>query len=318
MFFRARFLSVLSAAVRQSRPDSGGSAVIVAILLVVVAGLIIAMVALLGGGQETVASRSAAAFEEAQRKGVPVGEAAHGHGAVSPATEPGRDARPEEPGAGYAGHGGMEMPGQAEKGKSAHDGHAMTGTAPGVGSPHAGMHQRTNATGSSAAGSPHAGMQHGTPAPRPGASQPTTGAAGHAGHGGSQPAPADATASAPPEPLERSAVARPGQPAATLQSDPLDAPATTSQIDARRAAEIAAQMASGGHGTHGTGSYVQTDAGRESVPRSQPVMPGHEGMGHGSMPSAIPTPTPDKKKPRPRPTPVPTPSGHVHPGGEHR
>ena len=304
-------------AVRQSRKDSGGSAVVVAILLAVTAGVVIALVALLGGGKETVASRSAAAFEEAQRKGIPVGEAAHGHGAVAPGAAHGGDSEPEKPEAGHAAHGEVEMPDHGGE-MPAHGGHAMTGTTAGGVSPHAGMPHGTSAPGSGAAPSSHAGMQHGSPAPRPGASRPTTGPAGHAGHGGIPPAPAEATASAPTEPLAKSAVARPGQPAATLRSDPLDSPAATSEMDAKRAAEMAASMGSGGHGTHGTGSYVQIDAGRESVGKAEPTSPGHEGMGHGSMPPPAPTATPDSRKPRPRRTPVPTPSGHAHPGGGDR
>lgn len=316
MFFRARrSLPVLPTAPGQSRPDSGSSAVIAAILLAVIAGLVIALVALLGGGKETVASRSAAAFEDAQSKGVPVGEAAHGHGAVSPANPPSNDARPEEPGAGHAGHAGMETPGGPEKGMT-HGEHAMPGRAPGGGSPHAGMHHGTSTPGSGAVASPHVGMHHGTSASPPGASQPPTGGpAGHAGHGSARPAPADNTASAPTEPLPKAAVASPGQPAATLQPDPLDSPAVTSKMDAKRSAEIAAQMGSGGHGAHGTVSYVQIDAGRESVPRAHPAASGHEGMDHGSMPAATPTPGPGPRKPRPAATPLPTPSGHVHPGG---
>jgi hypothetical protein len=76
----------------------------------------------------------------------------------------------------------------------------------------------------------------------------------------------------------------PGQPAKTLSPDPLDAPAETSVQDARRSAEMAEEMSGGGgheghgghdggHGGHGTGTYRQTDAGRE--PET------HEGHQHG-------------------------------------
>ncbi|MEO8347281.1 MAG: hypothetical protein ABI610_00095 [Acidobacteriota bacterium] len=283
---------------------------IVAILVAVVAGVVIAMVALLGGGKRTVASRSAAAFEEAQLKGIPVGEAAHGgHSAVSPG---GGHAEME-----MSGQGRMDMPGQGESGTPGHGRHAMAGSTTSGSSPHAGMHYGTTAPGSTADPSSHAGMQHGTPAPRRGALQPTIeGSAGHAGHGGAEQAPADGPGGAQPELLAKAAVARPGQPAATLEPDSLDAPAATSQIDAKRSAEMAARMESGGHGmTHGTGSYSQLDAGRESVQKAQPAMPDHEGMDHGSMPPPTPTPPPDTKKPRPPATPVPTPSGHVHPSG---
>ncbi len=65
----------------------------------------------------------------------------------------------------------------------------------------------------------------------------------------------------------------PGQPARTLTSDPLDAPAASSVLDARRSAEMAAEMSGGmsghgghegheGHEGHGGGTYRQLDAGR--------------------------------------------------------
>ncbi len=326
MPFRARnSFPVPSTAVRRSRTDSGWSMVALAILLAVVAGVVIALVALLGGGQESVASRSAAAFEEAQRKGIPVGEAEHGgHGAVSPGSET-DDPAAAEKFAASAEHGGMEMPSQGEAKVSTHDGHAMTGAMAGGGSPHAGMQHGSSAAGPAASASAHAGMQHGSSAAgpaasasahagiqhrtapsvgRPGSSKPTT--AGHAGHAGME-----MPDSASPEPLAKTAVASPGQPAATLAPDSLDAPAATSEIDAKRSSEMAASMGSGGM-QHSMGSYSQLDAGRESVRKTQPD---HQGMGHGSMPPAAPTPTPDTKKPRPAATPVPTPSGHVHPSG---
>lgn len=317
MLFRGRN-SFLPAAVRHSRTDSGWSMVALAILLAVVAGVVIALVALLGGGRRTVASRSAAAFDEAQRKGIPVGEAAHGgHGAASSG---GGHAGMEMPGqgtAGVAGHAGMDMPGQGDSETEGHVGHAMAGSTTSGSSPHAGMEHGAAAPGSTAAPSSHAGMQHGTPAPRPGASQPPTGgAAGHAGHGGTGQAAAD-RGGALAEPFARTAVADPGQPAATLEPDSLDAPAATSEMDAKRSAEMAAQMGSGGHGmTHGIGSYSQLDAGRESAESAQPTMPDHQGMDHGSMPPS--TPKPATTKPRPAVTPAPTPRGHVHPGGGHR
>jgi hypothetical protein len=256
--------------------------VALAILLAVVAGVVIALVALLGGGRRTVASRSAAAFEEAQRKGLPVAGAEHGgHGAVSPGGGPGDHTAAEKPAA-AAGHAGMEMP---PHGKTAMPGHA-------------GMEMPARGK---AAMPGHAGMEM--------SAEGKTAMPGHAGM--------QMPSGSPPEPPPKAAVAGPGQPAATLEPDPLDAPAATSQRDAKRSAEMAAQMGSGGM-THDMGSYSQLDAGRESVEKAQPAMPDYQGMGHGSMPPSTPTLTPDTKKPRPAPTPVPTPSGHVHPGGGQR
>jgi hypothetical protein len=312
MIFRRSSFPGLPVTARQSRNDSGWSAVVVAVLLAVVAGVVIALVALLGGGKETVASRSAAAFEEAKRKGLPVGEAAHG-GHAAPASGGGHAgmAMPGSSETAMPEHAGMEMPGRSESETTGHGGHAMTGSTASGSSPHAGTHHGTAVPGSTAAASPHAGMQHGTPAPRRGGSQtPASGAASHAGHGGTEQPPAGTTGIPPPEPLAKSAVSRPGQPAATLEPDLLDTPAVTSQIDAKRGAEMAAQA---GHGmAHGTGTYRQLDAGRESAPQAQPAMPDHQGMDHGPVPGATPKPA---TGPRPAVTPAPTPRGRVHPGG---
>ncbi len=282
--------------VRRSPADSGWSRVAVAVLLAVFAGALIVVLAIVNGGRQTVASRSAAAFREAQRKGIPVAEAAHGHGALSPGT-------PAEHGAEYrrsaekgeAGHGG-----HAETGMVAHDDHAMT---------------QPETEG----GSPHAGMQHGTGAAAGSGKPPrstTEGAAGHAAHEGMPQAPAGMPEAALLAPLaSKSAVARPGQPAATLELDRLDAPAETSRLDAQRSAELAAGTGSGGHGMqHGATTYRQLDAGRETGPTEQQTSPPRDhGMSHGS--TSAPAPTPETKKPRPAATPAPTPGGHVHPSG---
>ncbi len=52
--------------------------------------------------------------------------------------------------------------------------------------------------------------------------------------------------------------ASPGQPARTLASDPLDAPAASSVLDAQRSAAMAAEM---GGMSHGGSPYRQVDAG---------------------------------------------------------
>ncbi len=68
----------------------------------------------------------------------------------------------------------------------------------------------------------------------------------------------------------------PAQPAATLKPDALDTPAATSVADAQRAVEIAEEMSGAGnagghegHGGHGSGTYVHTDAGRETAPQEE-------------------------------------------------
>ena len=293
MLFQRRCLRIPRSAALRSRTDSGWSTAALAILIVLIAGTVIAAIAVLGGGRQTVASRSAAAFDEARRKGIPIAEGDNEHGAISPGGEAGGHAAEHRPSAEKAEeehteHGEAEMP--------THDDHQMTQSGAG-------------------ARSPHTGMQHGTPAPSPGASQLPT-ESDHAGHGAMPPASPGMGSGAPRASLaEKSSVARPGQPAATLEPDLLDAPAATSELDAKRSAELATEVGSGGHGMmHGTGSYRQLDAGRDSAQPGQPTAaPHHHGTSPGSTPR--PVPSPDTKRPRPAATPIPTPGGHVHPDG---
>ena len=80
----------------------------------------------------------------------------------------------------------------------------------------------------------------------------------------------------------------PGQPAATLRPDALDAPAATSVADAQRSAEMAEEMSGGGghggHGGHGVGTYRQVDAGRgpEAYQGPQEQTPGAGSHDHGA------------------------------------
>lgn len=240
-------------------------------ILAILAAALIAALTFGGGAKRTIASRSAAAFREAERKGEPVGESAHGHGALSPAAA-GHAA--------HAGHGGVEMkePGSAE-GRKGHPSDAA--------GDHADMqHGSSSVPPKGRPGGDHAGMHHGA-ATAAGTSR--------------DPMPRAPMVS-PPAP--KAAEASPGQPAATLQADPLDRPAETSVLDARRSAEMAAEM-HGGHGMqHGTTSYRQLDAGRD--------VPDHSGMQHDSPPAA---PKPPPKSPTPgAPAPQPTHPPH-HSGG---
>jgi len=79
----------------------------------------------------------------------------------------------------------------------------------------------------------------------------------------------------------------PGQPAKTLRPDALDAPATTSVVDAQRSAEMSEGMK--GMGGHGGGTYRQVDAGRGpgADKRSEPQTPAADPHQHGP---AIPPP----------------------------
>jgi len=233
--------------------------------------------------KETTASRSAAAFDEAQRKGTPVekGAAHGGHGA--PVGGKPVEAVPADP---HAAHGAAAETSGAKSGEKA----PMTGM----------DHSRMSGAGSGK--QPATGTEHST---MPGAQHSKPAAMDHAamGHGASMP---------PPSPEPAAASAQPGQPAATLQADDVDAPAATSLRDAERSAALAKEMA-GGHGMqHGT-PYRQLDAGRDSESGLT-----HE---HGGPPPETTTPADPHAShaapaaaPRPSPSPTPKPSPHRHEG----
>jgi hypothetical protein len=206
------------------------------------------------GGEPSVASRSAAAFLEAQKKGETFEGSghSHGHGAVTPG-----GAGPEETAPDHSAmdHSAMDHSGEAHgaghAGQSAHSGHAA----------------QSEQTG-------HSGHEgHAAPA-APDAP------AGHDEHAGHDMSPQTSLAAAP-------AAVPPGQPAKTLSPDPLDAPAATSVEDAQRSAAMAEEMSGGGghggHGGHGASTYRQVDAGRgpEAHEGSEPQTPGHDSHQHG-------------------------------------
>lgn len=241
------------------------------------------------GGEPSVASKSAAAFEEARKKGQTFSGEGHSHG--------GHAATPEQPAAGGehhhdAGHGAAEAP---------HEGmdHSAHGSAAGEQHP-----------------ADHSSMDHGTGAhaghaPRQGGNAPQEAAGagheGHAGHGApaaqapaedhsGHAAPADhsahaghsASAGETPSPT---APELPAQPAGILKPDPVDAPAATAVADAQRSAEMN-QGGHGGHGGHGAGTYRQIDAGRGPGAHegSEPQTPGagHEHHDQGAALYACP------------------------------
>jgi heavy metal-binding protein len=262
------------------------------------AGGLAAFVALAGcGGEQSVASRSAAAFREAQKKGETFEDTGHSHGghaaadasagaadhadhANHEAATPGHDhggagASPDHSAMGqgsqaHAGHAGMDH-GQS------HQGHTEPGKA-------MGQDERSSHTG-------HAAMS--PQAPPAGAQAPSGGHEGHTGHSPAHEGMEPATAVAAPK------AAAPGQPAGTLKPDALDAPAATSVADAQRSAEIAEEMSGagsqgarggheghggqgspGGHSGHGSGTYVHVDAGRETAAQEE----SHDHHGHGMEP----------------------------------
>jgi hypothetical protein len=268
------------------------------------------------GGDQTTASKSAAAFDAAQQKGVTpaAGEAHGGHGqAADP--ESSRTAGDSKNASSMTGMDHSHMPGMGTP-PGAHP-------AAGAGSSMAGMdHSRMPGMGTASgpppkarAGSSMAGMDHsrmsgmGTASgPRPKAAAGSSIAGvdhstmpGMGNASGAHPA-AGAASSMPgmehptmpgmdhtnmnmaPSPEPATAAARPGQTAATLQPNELDRPPTTSLREAARAAAMAEEMAAGGHGmVHGT--YRQIDAG------SDDVTPPPEGR-HEGHPAAPPSQAP--------------------------
>jgi hypothetical protein len=236
-----------------------------------------ALATLIGcGGEESVASKSAAAYREAQKRGETFAGNGHAHGAAATDDNhaaPEVSARGEETVHGHA-HGAAKEP-SAQGGGMRHEGghgghpgmeHGEHPSAPREHGGHAAMEhaQRPTAPGG------HAG--HGVTAPQtPSVAAPP--AAGHAGH-------APSPAAALPAPSAPAPVAvSPGQPTATLRPDPLDAPAATSQADAQRSAAMAGEMA-GGHGAHGAGTYRQVDAGRGPAAQEEKKKDEHEEHQH--------------------------------------
>ena len=182
------------------------------------------------GGRETTASKSAAAYREAQAKGIAVG-GGHEHGGHVVTTASTAPAQPSDPHAGHAAapavdHAAM---GHAAKGSAAMD-HAAMGHAPKgpAAMDHAGMDHGKAAAPHAAAGhaAPSASVadahaQHGAP------SQP----AAHAQHGAATPVSATMTIETPKSNAE---IAR-TEPASTLRQDAFDAPVPASVSEAAKA-----------------------------------------------------------------------------------
>ena len=273
------------------------------------AGGLVALAALAGCEKEpSVASKSAAAFREAQAKGETFEGAAHGHG--HGATTPGgghedmtaraETAHPETSQSGHdhaamggraadhsaTGHGSAEH--QEAGGQDGHAGmdHSRMDHGQGHAAPAGRASQGPGRSGETAGHAGHGATAPEAPAtPTPGRQPPS---AGHAGHSMPGAVPSGTTA---PEPVAPSA----GQPARTLSPDPLDAPAPTSVQEAQRSAEMAQGMAGGGHGGHGMGTYRQTDAGRGPGAHegSEKETPGAEPHQHD--PATPPPPGPEEE-----------------------
>ena len=236
--------------------------------------LAVALVAAACGGEKSVASKSAAAYREAQAKGIPVG-GGHEHG--------GHAATETTASADHSAHGATATGGAMDH--SAHgtgaDAHAGHGTARGATIDHGAHtatggamdhaqhgstgrttagHEAHGATTGSAARDQHAGMQHATPtaAADPHAQHrqpaaPTT----HAAHGAMQQQPAGAPSVVLKAPTTNAEIAR-TQPASTLRSDDFDAPAPIAVTEAQKAA-----AGGGGHSGHGAPSTMPATTGAD-------------------------------------------------------
>ena len=237
------------------------------------AGGLAAFVALAGCGKEpSVASRSAAAFREAQKTGETPGGGAHGHGALTPGGEHEMPGSAPESGS-AAGHSGMAMEGMDHskmKGME-HSGMAMEGMdhAKMKGMDHSGMAMK---------GMDHSKMGGMDPSKMENMDHSKMKGMEHSGM-----AMESMDTSAEPKAVSASS----GQPAMTLRPDALDAPAPTSEADAQRSAEMSEEMKGmGGMGGHGMGTYRQVDAGRGpgAYEGSEKQIPGAEPHHHAPPP----------------------------------
>lgn len=206
------------------------------------------------GGNDTMASKSAAAFEEAKRKGVSLSGSAHGGHAVGTAHDQGSSDHSKMPGMSGSGTSGMDhskMAGTSGSSMKGMDHSKMAGMS---GSGMKGMdHSKMpGMSGSSMSGMDHSKMPGTSGSSMKGMDHSKTPAMSGMQHGSMSG-------------MSQSEQALPDEPAATLSPDPLDAPAQTSVIEAERSAGMAAMMASGEHGIMSHGNYVHQDAGREQV-----------------------------------------------------
>src|SRR6266545_3906265 len=186
--------------------------------------LLVGIAMMLGacGGKQTMASKSAAAYDEARKKGLPVSADEHG------GHEAGRAAEPvPTTSAATSEHG--SMPGMDHSGMAGMDHSQMSGMQ--HGSKTASAHSMAGMDHSSMAGMDHAqmsGMQHGS------AGQPhDMSAMQHGSMAGMQHGSAAPLAIAPP--TSNSAIAQ-TQPASTLRRDEFDAPAPSAIDEAAKAA----------------------------------------------------------------------------------
>ena len=269
-----------------------------------VVALVMALVAAACGGEKSVASKSAAAYRDAQAKGIPVGgghehgghaatgttasmdHSAHGTTATGGAMDHSAHGTGADAHAGmnhgttataamdHSAHGGTAVVDHAAMGHgtsrstTAHAGHTATTNAhAGHGATAAPANAHAGHTAPTAAADPHA--QHGT--------HPATAQTDHSQHGSMQ---TPATAGANAHAQHGSAVTAPSvapaprsnadlqrvQPAATLRGDAFDAPAAVSVSEASKAAQ-----GGGGHEGHGGTRGIIAGEDHENPPTPMPA-----------------------------------------------
>ena len=228
------------------------------------------------GGKQTVASKSAAAYQEARAKGLPVEGGGHGdHGMSGGGAMRGMEHSTTKRDSAEMDHSHVdkgEMAGmdhsKMQHGSAAMD-HSMKRS--GV----AGMSHSQMQHGGMA-GMDHSRAQHGSMA---GMDHSKTQHGGMTGmdhsktqEGMSMGDPATAAIVA-----DKSAQPTPGEPAAHLSPDPVDAPAATAVEDAERSAQMNEAMSSGdGMMMMSHGMYVHRDAGRSEAAPQQPMHHDHQ------------------------------------------
>jgi hypothetical protein len=203
------------------------------------------------GDRHTMAMKSQNAFEEAQKKGIPIGKGAHGGHTAMGSEEmsgmPGSDAGVTSSAGSPSGMAGMDhskMPGMSQGQMGGMDHSKMPGMKHG------------DMKGMDMSGTKHGDMK--------GMDMSGT------KHGDMKGMDRSGMEMSPVVPQPKALQAKPGETAATLRADPLDAPAASSVTSAQQSAEMNRKMASGeGRMTMSMGSYVQHDAGRESSSSQQ-------------------------------------------------
>ena len=188
------------------------------------AATVLALLVACGGDHETMAMKSQKAFDDAQKKGIPIAKGGHG---------------------GHTAMGSEEMSGMGGSGTDAATSSPSSSGMKGMdmsGMKHGDMK-----------GMDMSGMKHGDMK-----GMDMSGMK----HGDMKGMNMSGMEMSPVVPQPKALQARPGETATTLRADPLDAPATSSVTAARESSAMNQEMASGSGMSMSMGTYVQQDVGR--------------------------------------------------------